>query len=148
MNPELARDAKFLRRFRQEAQATRRLRHHHIVQVDDLDQADDGSLFMAMEFVDGVSLRQLLQRTRGPLPLARALAIARGMAEALAAAHAQGLVHRDIKPDNVLLARDALGRDIPKVLDFGIVAMKESSAQLSSRPLLTPAYAPPSSGAG
>src|SRR5206468_1224936 len=143
MSPELARDQKFVRRFRQEAQVTRRLRHPNIVQVDDLDQADDGSLFIAMELVDGVSVRQLLERTRGPLPLARALAIARGIAEALGTAHAQGLVHRDIKPDNVLLARDGTGRDIPKVMDFGIVAMKESSAYLSSHPLLTPAYAPP-----
>jgi serine/threonine-protein kinase len=148
MSPELARDQKFVRRFRQEAQVTRRLRHPNIVQVDDLDQADDGSLFIAMELVDGVSVRQLLERTRGPLPLARALAIARGVAEALGTAHGQGLVHRDIKPDNILLARDGTGRDIPKVMDFGIVAMKESSAQLSSHPLLTPAYAPPEQWGG
>ncbi len=143
MSPELARDASFLRRFRQEAQSASRLKHPNIVQVNDLDQAEDGSLFMAMEFVDGVSLRQLLTDAHGPLPLARALAIARGMAEALGAAHAAGLVHRDIKPENVLVARDAQGRDVAKILDFGIVAMRESSAQLSSAVIQTDAYASP-----
>ncbi len=148
MDPQLAGDPKFVIRFRHEAQVARRLRHQNAVHVDDLDQAEDGSLFIAMEFVDGVSLRQLLKATRGPLPLARALAITRGIAEALSAAHALGMVHRDIKPDNILLARDSQGRDVPKVLDFGIVAMKEGSAILSSRPLMTPAYAPPEQWAG
>src|ERR1700687_2374058 len=59
-------DGEFVRRFRQEAQAARRLRHPNVVHVDDLDQADDGSFFIAMDYVDGVSLRQLLQVTQGP----------------------------------------------------------------------------------
>jgi serine/threonine protein kinase len=143
MDPQYARDPKFIVRFRHEAQVARRLRHPNAVHVDDLDQSDDGSLFIAMEFVDGVSLRQLLTATKGPIPLARALWITRCIADALGAAHALGMVHRDIKPDNILLARDASGRDIPKVLDFGIVAMREGSAIQSSRPLMTPAYAPP-----
>jgi serine/threonine protein kinase len=143
MKPELARDAKFLRRFRQEAQISRRLRHNNIVQVDDLDQADDGSLFIAMEFVAGVTLQQLLERSGGPLPPVRALWIARGIAEALALAHSMGVVHRDIKPSNILVTLDSQNRDLPKILDFGIVAMRESSVQLSSHPLLTPHYASP-----
>jgi serine/threonine protein kinase len=148
MDSRLASDPKFLARFRQEARVARKLRHPNIVHVDDLDQADDGSLFIAMEFVDGVTLRNLLAATAGPLPLSRALWIARGVTEALRAAHALGLVHRDIKPDNILLARSTEGREIPKVLDFGIVALRESSANLSSRPLMTPAYAPPEQWAG
>jgi serine/threonine protein kinase len=143
MSPELARDPSFLRRFRHEAQSASKLKHPNIVQVNDLDQAEDGSLFMAMEYVDGVSLRQLLTDAHGPLLLARALAIARGMAEALGAAHAAGMVHRDIKPENVLIARDAQGRDAAKILDFGIVAMRESSGQLSSAVIQTDAYASP-----
>jgi len=143
MDPQYARDLKFIARFRNEAQVARRLRHPNAVHVDDLDQADDGNLFIAMEFVEGVSLRQLISAARAPLSLARALWITRCVAEALGAAHALGMVHRDIKPDNILLARDASGRDIPKVLDFGIVAMREGSAIVSSCPLLTPAYAPP-----
>jgi serine/threonine protein kinase len=136
-------DAEFVRRFRQEAQAARRLRHPNVVHVDDLDQADDGSFFIAMDFVDGVSLRQLLQATQGPLPLMRTLGIVRSVADALAAAHALGMVHRDIKPENILLERDPQGRDIPKILDFGIVAMKECSSTQSTRYLLTPAQGSP-----
>jgi TPR repeat protein len=136
-------DAEFVRRFRQEAQAARRLRHPNVVHVDDLDQADDGSFFIVMDYVDGVSLRQLFQATQGPLPLMRTLGIVRSVADALAAAHALGMVHRDIKPENILLARDPQGRDIPKVLDFGIVAMKENSSTQSTRYLLTPAQGSP-----
>jgi TPR repeat protein/serine/threonine protein kinase len=136
-------DAEFVRRFRQEAQAARRLRHPNVVHVDDLDQADDGSFFIAMDYVDGVSLRQLLQVTKGPLPLMRTLGIVRSVGEALAAAHALGMVHRDIKPENILFVRDPHGRDIPKILDFGIVAMKENSSTQSTRYLLTPAQGSP-----
>lgn len=143
MDAHLAGDVRFLQRFRQEAQMSRKLRQVNVVQVDDLDQAEDGRPFIAMEFIDGLSLRQLLVSRGGPLPLARAIAITRGVAEALLAAHAFGMVHRDIKPDNILLARDARGVDIPKVLDFGLVAMRESSSTLSSQLLLTPAYGSP-----
>ena len=143
MNPRLATDQKFVRRFRQEAQAARRLQHANIVHVDDCEQADDGSLFIAMDFIEGVTLRQLLRAASGPLPTARALAIARGVADALASADALGIVLRDIKPENILLARDRFGRDVPKVTDFGIAAMRESAVVSSTRPLLTPAYASP-----
>jgi serine/threonine protein kinase len=144
MSAALTGDPQFVKRFRQEAQAARRLRHVNAVHVDDLDQADDGSLFIAMDYVDGASLRHLLNATKGPLPVELALAIARGVAEGLEAAHALGMVHRDIKPENIMLARDAQGRDVPKILDFGIVAMKETSATLTTQGLmLTPAYASP-----
>jgi len=143
INQRYAQDPKFNKRFLNEARVARRLHHPNAVHVDDLDQSDDGSLFIAMEFVEGVSLRQLISATHGPLPLARALWITRCVGDALGAAHALGIVHRDIKPDNILLARDASGRDIPKVADFGLVAMREGSAIVSSQLLLTPAYAPP-----
>ncbi|PYX99985.1 MAG: serine/threonine protein kinase, partial [Acidobacteria bacterium] len=83
MDPQYARDLKFIARFRNEAQVARRLRHPNAVHVDDLDQADDGNLFIAMEFVEGVSLRQLISAARAPLSLARALWITRCVAEAL-----------------------------------------------------------------
>ncbi len=143
MASQLAADPKFVRRFRQEAQAARKLQHQNIVRVQDFDQAEDGSPFIVMEYVDGVSLQQLMKAARGPLPLARALWIARGIAEGLGAAHVLGMIHRDVKPENVLLARDAQGRDVPKILDFGIVAMKEGSTSLSTGLLLTPAYGSP-----
>ena len=142
MDPQFARDPQFVARFRNEAKAARRLSHPNAVHVDDLDQSDDGSLFIAMEFVDGVSLRQLLTATKGPIQLARALSITRCIADALGAAHALGMVHRDIKPDNILLGRDASGREIPKLADFGIVAIREAAFQ-SLRSPMTPAYASP-----
>jgi serine/threonine protein kinase len=148
MNPSLATDQKFVRRFRQEAQAARRLQHANAVHVDDCEQADDGSLFIAMDYVEGITLRQLLRATKGPLPIARALGIARGIAGALAAAEALGMVHRDIKPGNILIARDRQGGDVPKVTDFGIAAMRESAVVSSTRPLLTPAYAAPEQWSG
>ena len=143
MAAHLAADPKFVRRFRQEAQVTRKLQHINTVRVQDFDQAEDGSPFIVMDYIEGVSLRQLLQATKGPLPIARALWIARGMAEGLNAAHSLGMVHRDIKPENILLARDSEGRDVPKILDFGIVAMREGSTSLSQGLLLTAAYGSP-----
>jgi len=142
MDPQFARDPQFVARFRNEAKAARRLSHPNAVHVDDLDQSDDGNLFIAMEFVNGVSLRQLLTTTKGPIQLARALLITRCIADALSAAHALGMVHRDIKPDNILLGRDASGREIPKLADFGIVAIREAAFQ-SLRSPMTPAYASP-----
>jgi serine/threonine protein kinase len=143
MATRLAADPKFVRRFRQEAQVTRKLQHINTVRVQDFDQAEDGSPFIVMEFIEGVSLQQLLQAVRGPLPVARALWIARGIAEGLSAAHGLGMVHRDIKPANILLARDSQDRDLPKILDFGIVAMREGSTSLSGAPLLTAEYGSP-----
>jgi len=144
MWPHLAADAKFRQRFLREGKEGRKLRNNaHIVAIEDQEQAEDGSLYIAMEYVAGVSLRDLLRHVHGPLPIPRALNIARGMAEGLQTAHALGMVHRDIKPDNVLLARDSRGWDVPKIADFGIVALREYSTALSSHPLLTAPYAAP-----
>jgi serine/threonine protein kinase len=144
MFPQLAAEPKFRQRFLREARETRKLRNNpHVVAIEDQEQAEDGSLYIVMEYVNGVSLRDLLRAARGPLPPAQAFKIARGMAEGLQAAHALGIVHRDIKPDNILIARDAAGREVTKVADFGIMALKESSTALSSGPLLTAPYAAP-----
>ena len=144
MFPQLAAEPKFRQRFLREARETRKLRNNpNVVAIEDQEQAEDGSLYIVMEFVDGVSLRDMLRSARGPLPIPRALAIARGMASGLQSAHALGMVHRDIKPDNVMIARDSAGRDLVKVADFGIMALKESSTALSSGPLMTAPYAAP-----
>ena len=98
--------------------AAYQLRHPNIVEVTDLDQDEDASLFIAMEYVAGPNLRTVLREAKGPLPVARALHIARGVAAGLAAAHARGAVHRDIKPDNILLKVEPGGAVQAKVLDF------------------------------
>jgi serine/threonine protein kinase len=141
----LSKDPKFIKRFRMEARAAHQLRHPNIVEVTDLDQSEDGSLFIAMEYVEGKSLRGAIDEERSGFGVPRALEMARGIVSGLAAAHAQGTVHRDVKPENVLLAHTADGRELPKVFDFGIAAMAESATQsnMTRGLLLTPGYAAP-----
>ena len=142
---ELSQNPKFIKRFRREARAAYQLRDPNIVEVVDLDQDEDGSLFIAMEYVNGPSLRWVLEQAPRGLPVRRALHIARGMAAGLTAAHARGAIHRDIKPENILLGRQSDGSELPKVLDFGIATMTEGLTNLSNTRglLLTPEYAAP-----
>jgi tRNA A-37 threonylcarbamoyl transferase component Bud32 len=107
-------DEEYLERFRREARSVAQLSHPNIVTVIDRGEAD-GRQFIVFEFVDGETLKHLIDR-EGPLPVDEALDIAASIARALAFAHGQGLVHRDVKPQNVLLNGD--GR--AKVTDFGI----------------------------
>ncbi|HWG21414.1 MAG TPA: protein kinase [Terracidiphilus sp.] len=142
--PELSRNPQFIKRFRQEARAAYQLRHPNIVEVADLDQEDDGTLFIAMEYVAGPSLREELHHSHGSFAADRALRIARGLGAGLAAAHARGAVHRDIKPDNILLSSHD-GEERAKILDFGIAAMTDGITNISRTHglLLTPEYAAP-----
>jgi serine/threonine-protein kinase len=126
--PELAQDEQFVERFRREARAAASLNHHNIVSVYDFGE-DESSWFIVMEYVDGPTLRDII-RADGPMDPAKATAIAAEVAAALAAAHAQGIVHRDVKPANVLIAGasggsggargDAGPGGTVKVADFGI----------------------------
>ena len=125
VGPKLAHDADFLKRFRTEAVVTRKLQHPNAVRVEDLDSTEDGRPFIVMEYVNGRSLREVI-RTEGALALPRAVAIARQACSALAAAHAIGITHRDIKPDNILLTPSP-GGEFVKVLDFGIAKVKEGA---------------------
>jgi serine/threonine protein kinase/osmotically-inducible protein OsmY len=129
VSPILADNEEFLNRFKNEAIITRRLRHPNAVRVDDLDTTEDGRPFIVMEYVAGQSLRKIIQ-TEGAMPVPRALAIAKQAAQALAAAHQLQIVHRDIKPDNVLLVSQPDGTDVAKVLDFGIAKVREGTMQL------------------
>jgi serine/threonine-protein kinase len=124
LGARLAEDEQFRRRFHTEAVVARRLSHPSAVRVEDLDTTEDGRPFIVMEFVHGRSLREAI-RAEGALPPARAVAIARQVASALATAHGLGIVHRDIKPDNIVLTRDPDGGERAKVLDFGISKVKE-----------------------
>jgi serine/threonine-protein kinase len=115
IDPELAATAALRQRFLDEARTVARLRHPNIVTVFDAGVAE-GLLWFAMEYIDGESLRDRLDRV-GALAEGEAVAIVREVAAALSAAHAQGIVHRDVKPENILLDR-ATGR--PHLTDFGI----------------------------
>ena len=112
-------------RFRREARAAARLNHPNVVSVYDWEERDDEA-FLVMEYVDGPSLRQVV-RERGPLPVREAARIGEQVAAALAHAHSKGIVHRDVKPGNVLLAPDGTAPEqIVKVTDFGIARASES----------------------
>src|SRR5438132_7508003 len=106
-------DDEYVERFRREARAVAQLSHPNIVTVIDRGEAD-GRQFIVFEYVEGENLKQLLRRN-GPPPVARALQLAIQIGRALAFAHGQGLVHRDVKPQNVLI-----GGGTAKVTDFGI----------------------------
>lgn len=120
--PEYAREPSFVERFRREAQAAANLNHPNIVAIHDWGQ-DTGTYFIVMEYVEGRSLRDLLA-SNGPLPSDVALRIGSEIASALEAAHRAGIVHRDIKPGNVLL----LDNGGVKVTDFGIARAGTSDA--------------------
>ena len=113
--PELAQDDQFVERFRREARAAASLNHHNIVSVYDFGD-DDDSWFIVMEYVNGPTLRDII-RKEGAMEPTRAAAIGAEVAAALAVAHAQGIIHRDVKPANVLIAEP---EGTVKVTDFGI----------------------------
>jgi len=121
MHPHLANDPDFVQRFEREARAAARLHHPHVVNV--FDQGTDGdSVYLAMEYVEGRTLRDVM-RDFGPLTSEQALVIVEPILKALQAAHAAGYVHRDIKPENILIADD--GR--VKVADFGLARALSTS---------------------
>ncbi|MGN6636406.1 MAG: protein kinase domain-containing protein, partial [Oryzihumus sp.] len=139
MRPGLASDDTFVSRFRREARSAARLSHPHVVAV--YDQGEDGSeVFLAMELVNGHTLRQVM-KSEGPLTPRAALDILDPVLQALAAAHAAGLIHRDVKPENVILREDGM----VKVADFGLaraVSAHTSTSQTGSL-LGTVAYLSP-----
>ncbi len=138
MHPHLAESSDFVARFRREARSAARLNHPGIVAIYDQGHADDTS-YLTMELIGGHNLRTELRRA-GALPLGRALEVADGVLDALACAHRAGVVHRDVKPENVLLEPD--GR--PKVTDFGLArAVTEATAASTGTVLGTVAYLAP-----
>ncbi|MCW2759725.1 MAG: protein kinase, partial [Nocardioidaceae bacterium] len=123
MHAGFVEDETFARRFRREAQAAARLAHQNVVAVFDQGD-DDGTLFLVMEFVSGITLRDLI-REQSPLNPIRVMSLIEPVLSALAAAHRSGMIHRDVKPENVLLAED--GRI--KVADFGLARAVNSETQ-------------------
>lgn len=116
----MAGSAEALARFEREARNASFINHPHVCQIYDFGETEEGLAFLAMEFVEGKTLSDVLAESGGRLPVERALHIAVQTAEALEAAHARSIVHRDLKPDNIMLARGRDGGDWVKVVDFGI----------------------------
>lgn len=113
-------------RLKREARLTRMLTNPHAVRIFDLDETPDGDLYIVMEFLDGEELNVLLLR-EGRLKPERAAEIGRQALEALGEAHRLGVIHRDVKPHNIFICRDAAGREQAKVLDFGIAKVAGTS---------------------
>ncbi len=122
LHPEMTRLPEVVARFEREAMAAAHIDHPHVVTATDFGKLEDGSFFLALEFVEGASLREVIGR--GRLELGRSLHIARQMAGALQRAHTLKIVHRDLKPENVMLVDRDGDPDFVKVLDFGIAKVQ------------------------
>jgi serine/threonine protein kinase len=118
-----ANDQEFVGRFRQEAKLAASLNHPNLITVYDFDQADDGSLFIAMEYLHGKNLKEVIQT--GRVDVAKGVRLAIQIAEGLLSAHRAGVIHRDIKPENIMVVGG--GNEI-KLMDFGIARLRETSA--------------------
>ena len=139
LRPELLRDPALVDRFKSEIRLARHISDKHVVRTHDLGERE-GVYYLTMEYVEGITVRELLD-TRGRLGVAPALAIATQLCQSLVAAHEQGVIHRDIKPQNLLL--DSTG--MLKVMDFGIARLAGGGSGLTEVGMLvgTPAYMAP-----
>jgi serine/threonine-protein kinase len=152
LNPRYdgTKDPGFERRFFLEASMTAKLKHPNTITVHDYGRTDEGIYFIAMEYLEGETLQQVLVR-EGPMPWQRALAVGAQVARSLREAHKLGLVHRDLKPANVMLLSEGTGGDVVKVLDFGLVKafasdlMNKSDTELTQAGVLlgSPLYMAP-----
>ncbi|HGY90508.1 MAG TPA: serine/threonine protein kinase [Planctomycetes bacterium] len=120
------------KRFAQEARATAQLRSPHTVEVYDFGVTPDGAFYMAMEYLEGMNLRDLVKEL-GPLPPERVIHLLDQVCQSLAEAHALGLIHRDVKPANIFTCRMGLTVDFVKVLDFGLVLRRQQITGADSR---------------
>jgi serine/threonine-protein kinase len=120
-------DERTVARFQREAKAASRLNHPNSINVLDFGQSDDGALYIAMEYVQGKDLHQILSR-EWPLPESRVIRIMSQVLSALADAHSAGVIHRDLKPENIMVEQRRGEPDFVKVLDFGIAKIVDGSA--------------------
>jgi len=131
-------------RFMREAKVANAVRHRHIVEVLDIDSDDKGTPFIVQEYLEGESLSGRLKKVGGRLPLSQVLDLLIPVVEAIGAAHRAKVVHRDLKPGNIFLARQE-DKIIPKVLDFGISKMVDTDASMTTTSAMmgSPAYMSP-----
>ena len=146
LRPEALQIAELVERFSREARAAAKIRSEHVARVFDVGVLPDGVPFIVMEHLAGQDLADVLQ-ARGPLPIKVAIEYVMQACEALAAAHASGVVHRDIKPENLFLTKHAQGLDFIKILDFGIskvaLAPGKRGFVRTMMPLGSPVYMSP-----
>ena len=146
MNPSMVHDPDAVARFNREAANASRITHPNVCAIYDFGETPEGLIYLAMEFIEGEPLTNVLTRDRA-LPLERAAGIFLQVAEALQAAHDLSLVHRDLKPDNIMLTRARDGSDVVKVVDFGIakVVGKDDSQKVTKTGLVmgTPEFMSP-----
>lgn len=152
IRPEKAGDSAMLQRFEREVQAMTRLTHWNVVEVFDYGRTDDGTLYYVMEYLPGLTLEELVKR-HGPLPPGRAVYLLRQVCAALREAHAKGLIHRDLKPGNVIVGERGGVYDVAKLLDFGLVQGPDlggSAEKLTQHGTFvgTPAYLSPEQARG
>ncbi len=142
LDASLTKNERLRKRFLGEARAANQINHEHIIDITDFGETEGGVVYMVMEYLEGQSLEEELEK--GPLELRRALRIALQVALGLGRAHELGVVHRDIKPGNIHLSRRRMDRDFVKVLDFG-VARIEHDARITGQNMIvgTPEYIAP-----
>ena len=136
-------DPTWVKRFHNEARAAARLDHPNTVRLIDFGETKEGLLFIAMEFLHGKALSDEIVRL-GKLPPQRVLRILSQVCQSLQEAHGQGIIHRDIKPDNIFLVEMKGGGDFVKVLDFSVAKMEDNAQQTRAGTVFgTPAYMSP-----
>ena len=148
LNVQLTDNAEMQARFSREAAAASKLDHSNCVRVTDYGLTGDGHQYLVMELLEGIELADILDQ---PLPIDRALSVMDQLLAGLEHAHGRGLVHRDVKPENVFLTRDAEGVEQAKLLDFGIVKLEDNDAQPLTRFGMvfgTPQYMSPEQASG
>lgn len=130
VRPEVLANPEFRERFYQEARAAARIKHPNVVTVYDFGETPDGMLYLVMEFLKGVSLGELLQK-KGALAVDHVIEIGLQIGEALHCMHENNVIHRDLKPDNIMLIRDGKGVEVVKVVDFGVAKIIEANPRLT-----------------
>jgi serine/threonine protein kinase len=152
LSPELTHKKNLVDRFIQEAKAASRIGHENIVDITDFGTTPTGTVFFAMEFLEGMDLAMLIDK-EGPLAWQRARPIVLQICRALSAAHAKGIIHRDMKPENIFLIKHGGRQDFVKVVDFGIAkvtGMEKGGRRLTKTGMIfgTPDYMSPEQASG
>jgi serine/threonine-protein kinase len=126
LRPEIVSNAEAVTRFRQEARSSSSIGHRNIIAIEDFGQLADGRIYMCMELLNGAALNDMITQ---PMGVDRLLNILVQTGHGLAAAHAKGIIHRDMKPENIFVTIGPNGEDIPKLLDFGIAKVSGNDGQ-------------------